>query len=342
MKRKSIVFTSPGIAELQENDLPKLTDKSVMVKTEYTVISSGTERANLMGMRNTDGAVKDDSNIPRFPRTLGYCGVGTVVDVGKAVKKVMSGDRVIIYFGQHTSYNVVPENKVIKITDPDIPMLSAAPTVICQISLGGVRMGKIEIGESVIVMGLGILVIYAVTLCRLNGAYPIIAADPNPERRQRALAMGADFVFDPTDPDFSDKVKEVTKGVGVKVAIEVSGAAIALEQVLECMARMGRVVLLGCTRNNDRYIYFYKIVHYKGVQILGAHTFVRPSTNSYKGYWTYTDDCNVILNLISGKRLSPELLIDEIHSPTAAPEVYERLANDKEFPVCVLFDWKQL
>ena len=69
MKRKIIVFTKPYTAECLEQDVPTVGENDVLVKTEYTVVRGGTERANLMGMANTGN---------HFPISLGYCGVGRV------------------------------------------------------------------------------------------------------------------------------------------------------------------------------------------------------------------------------------------------------------------------
>lgn len=84
MDRRTIVFTAPGIAQLQTERIPYLDAHSVLLKTEYTVISPGTERANLMGERNISGERRKVSE-PRFPKTVGYCGVGRVVQDRKSV-----------------------------------------------------------------------------------------------------------------------------------------------------------------------------------------------------------------------------------------------------------------
>ena len=68
----------------------------------------------------------------------------------------------------------------------------------------------------------------------------------------------------------------------------------------------------------------------------------RPKTESAPGLWTDRDDLTAILNLIKGKRLNFKDMISEIHSPTEAGPVYERLANDRNFPIGVLFDWRNI
>ena len=273
MKSKKIVFTEFHHAELLEVDVPEIKDNEVLVETEYTVISGGTERANIMGMPNAGGM--------KFPKAVGYCGIGRVLQTGPAVANIAVGDRVLIYHGKHMKYNVRPEAEVTKVEDDSIPSLEAALVIIASMGLGGVRKLELELGESAMVMGLGLLGIFALQFCRLSGAYPVIAADLNPARRELALQLGADYAFDPAAPDFVEQVKAVTGGKGVRGTVEVTGASLAMKQALECASWMGRIALLGCTRISDCPIDFYMQVHRPGVKLIGAHNFIRPKVESY-------------------------------------------------------------
>lgn len=341
MNTWQVAFTAPGVAALKQTTLPAPGADQVLVKTAYTMISAGTERANLMGMLNTNPNVPDDSVLPRFPKVLGYCGVGTVEAIGEKVTSVRVGDRVVIYFGTHSAHTLMPEEKVIRVDDDGASLLELAPTVIAQIAMSGVRMARMELGESVMIMGLGVLGMYAIQWCRLAGACPILVADPDPARRQRALALGADAALDPFAGDFAAQVHALTDG-GVNVGIEVSGAAIALEQMLDCTARMARVVLLGCTRVNDRCIDFYHKVHFRGITILGAHTVVRPKVDSQPGYWTYRDEIRAILRMVAGGRICLADNINEVHPASDAPAVFARLAENRDFPIGVVLDWRDM
>ncbi|MDD5603795.1 MAG: hypothetical protein PHG48_06965, partial [Eubacteriales bacterium] len=113
-------------------------------------------------------------------------------------------------------------------------------------------------------------------------------------------------------------------------------------QALDCMQKMGRVALLGCTRSSKFEIDYYGKVHGPGISLLGAHTMARPKTESSAGLWTDRDDLKAILNLIKGKRLNFKDMISAIYSPGEAGEVYTRLANDRNFPIGVLFDWERV
>jgi threonine dehydrogenase-like Zn-dependent dehydrogenase len=190
------------------------------------------------------------------------------------------------------------------------------------------------------VFGIGILGAFAIQICRIAGAFPVIAADLNADRRKLAIDLGADYAFNPGDDGFIQSVMDVTGGVGVKAIIEVTGQSVALNQALACVAPLGRISLLGCTRISDSPIDFYQQVHKPGVTIVGAHTHARPKLESYPHYWTERDDCIAIMNFMAHGRLDMAKIISEIHSPEDAPEVYRRLAENKDFPVGVVFDWK--
>lgn len=338
MKTKQIVFTAPCTVELLEAECLPPQANEVTVSLEYSAISSGTEKANLIGVRNAINLSEDAEAV--FPRTVGYSAAGIVTETGSAVKDVHVGDRVVVFWGKHKKNITINENNVFKIPN-EVPSAEAAMALIATFPLAAIRKTKLEIGESAIVMGLGILGIFAVQELKAAGAYPVIAIDPVEERREFALKVGADFALDPTETDFADEVKRMTNG-GANVCIEVTGVGAGLIQALDCMKRFGRVALLGCTRSSKFEIDYYGKVHGPGISLIGAHTMARPKAESSPGLWTDKDDLRTVLNLIKGKRLNFKDMICEIHSPQVAQTVYDRLVNDKKFPIGVLFDWRNL
>lgn len=338
LKIKQIVFTKVNTAEfldMGEFNVADLDNNSVVVKTEYSTISCGTERANVSGDKNV---APDTNNVPPFPRMLGYSSCGTVIAIGNEVDNVKVGDKVVVFWGKHKNYNVVNKNNVVKIP-AGVDMQDAALAFICSFSLAAIRKVKLEIGESCIVMGLGLLGQLAVKLAHLGGAYPIIACDMNEERRNLALKSGADYAFNPLDQDFLDKIKQITNG-GVNTAIEVTGVGAGLNEVLDCMAKFGRVALLGCTRSSDFTIDYYKKVHSPGITLVGAHTMARPDLQSSPNMWTHNDDISAVLKLCKGNRLVLKDIIKEVHDPKDCYSIYTRLVLDKNFPIGVQFRWE--
>ena len=333
-----IYFTSPCVAELCESELREVADNEVLVKLAVSTVSSGTERANLIGDKNVRSSTKA-ADVP-FPRISGYSSAGVVMQVGKQVRSVAVGDRVALSWSTHSKYVVIHESNVHKIPDDSISFSEAALWTIGTFPMAAIRKCGLEMGESAIVMGLGVLGLVGIKLLRAAGAAPIVAVDPVPEKRAYALKIGADYAFDPYDPDFAKKVREVTDG-GVNVALEITGIGAGLDGVLDCMAKFGRVALLGCTRDKEFTIDYYKKVHGPGISLIGAHTNARPKVESSRGMWTTHDDVMALQRLYRMGRLELSSLVEEMHSPEDVPEVYHRLATEKSFPL-VQFDWGRL
>jgi 2-desacetyl-2-hydroxyethyl bacteriochlorophyllide A dehydrogenase len=338
MDTKQIVFTQINTAKLLDKQLPAPAPHQVMVETAVSTISCGTERANITGDPNVSA---EAASSVVFPRYSGYNSAGTVIAVGESVKGIKVGDRVVVFWGLHQGINLVSQDNVVKIEDDSIGFETAAMSFIASFPMAAIRKTRLEMGESAMVMGLGILGMIAVKLLRLAGAVPIVAVDPNPKRREIALQNGADYVFDPFAENFTEQVKAVTNG-GVKVAIEVTGVGAGFNEALDCMAKFGRVALLGCTRNSDFTVDYYKKIHGPGITVIGAHTIARPSVESHPGWFTHKDDIAAVLRLCAGGRLTLENIIAETHAPTDCEQVYERLVFDRDFPIVVQFDWRKL
>lgn len=338
MKAKQIVFTDVNRAELLDVNIPEVKAGQVLVKTAVSTISSGTERANITGDPNVNA---NGASGVSFPRSSGYNSAGEVVAVGDGVTSVKVGDRVAVYWGKHKSYNLINEENAVKIPDSAISYETAAMSFIASFPMAAIRKTRLEMGESAMVMGLGVLGMIAVKLLRLAGAVPIIAVDPNPERRKMALGCGADYALSPFDEDFAQRVKEITGG-GVNVAIEVTGVGAGFNEALDCMAKFGRVALLGCTRNSDFTVDYYKKIHAPGITVIGAHTIARPECESHPGWFTHRDDISAVLKLTAGGRLTLTDIVGETHSPEDCGKIYERLVFDKNYPVAVQFDWRRL
>lgn len=107
--------------------------------------------------------------------------------------------------------------------------------------------GRAEPGRPAGVWGVGGLGAHAVQLLRLLGAAPILAVDPLESARARGVAFGADFALDPADPDFGERVLAATDGNGLDVAYDMAGVGAVRKQALKCLARGGRLVLVGLT-----------------------------------------------------------------------------------------------
>lgn len=180
-----------GSTILEEVPVPQVKSGYVLIQTTRTLVSLGTERMLVeFGKANTiDKArqqpdkvkqvldkIKTDGLQPTLeavfnklgqPLPLGYCNVGRVVAVGKGVAEFKVGDRVASN-GNHAEFVCVPKNLVAKVPD-DITDEEAAFTVIGSIGLQGIRLLNPQLGETVVVVGLGLIGLVAAQLLRANG-----------------------------------------------------------------------------------------------------------------------------------------------------------------------------
>ena len=333
MKSHVITFTAKETAEFLEEEFDAdLHGDEILVKNDYDLISAGTELANYRELPNTI------TGNHGFPHTAGYSASGHVVAVGPDAKLVAVGDRVVVNWGKHRGCFRRPETEVVKIPD-GVDMKCAAYAHLASFPMLAVRRLRIEMGEAVMVAGLGLLGQFAVQFARLSGAYPVLACDYSPERRELAKRLGADLVFDPREADFIGQVKTAAGGKGPAAVVEVTGFISALQQSLEYVAPNGRIALLGCTRISDRYIDFYKYVHRRGVQLIGAHTMTRPKFESRPGEWTEHDDYTAFLNFLKAGRIQVAPLIGKVVPASDAAKIYRELADAKNPPLGVLLDW---
>ena len=306
MKRYSIAFTAPGRVELESCELtePELKRDEVFLETECTLVSPGTERACLLGL--TDG---------EFPKYLGYSAVARAHLVKQA-------------------------RDLVRIEDDALPAHVAVFAVIASMGLQGVRKARPEFGESLAVMGLGLLGLFAVRCAYLDGLFPVIALDFNERRRKLALEFGADAVFSPDEPELLERIRHLTRGNGVDVVVEVTGNPEALNEALDFTAPYGRITLTGCSRTPTHEIDFYHKVHRPGISIIGAHNMARPLHDNRPGYWTMREDMALLLRLFSAGRIRTESLVDKVASPADAPLIFERIARGDPELLGVIFDWK--
>ena len=155
------------------------------------------------------------------PLPLGYCNVGKVIAVGKGVTEFQVGDRVASN-GNHAEVVCVPKNLVAKIPD-EVTDEQAAFTVIGSIGLEGVRLLKPELGETIVVVGLGLIGLIVAQLLRANGCRVV-----GVEFDQAKLDLAQKWGVIPVNPAKGDDqvkvVEELTNGVGADGVIITASA----------------------------------------------------------------------------------------------------------------------
>ena len=266
---------------LEEVPSPQVKSGSVLIKTSRSLVSLGTERmlvefgkANLIEkarqqpdkVKQVLDKIKTDGLQPTLeavfnklgqPLPLGYCNVGTVVAIGKGVTELKVGDRVASN-GQHAEFVCVPKNLVAKVPD-NVSDEEAAFTVIGSIGLQGIRLLNPQLGETVVVTGLGLIGLIAAQLLKANGC-KVIGIDFDEEKIQLARAKGIVAINPAKGTDPVKFVMEETDQIGADAVLITASAKTndVIHQAAEMSRKRGRIVLVGVIGLDIRRDDFYK------------------------------------------------------------------------------------
>jgi len=257
-----------GTTELVGVPEPGLKPGHVLIETSRSLVSAGTERmmvefghANLIqkARQQPDKVkmvlhkVRSDGLMPTInavrnkleqPLPLGYCNVGSVIGVGNGVTEFQVGDRVASN-GPHAEIVCVPKNLCAKIPD-GVTDEQAAFTVIGAVGLQGVRLLKPAFGETVVVIGLGLIGLIAVQILKANGCR-VIGFDYDQIKVDIADKLGIIAVNPAGGTDQVRFVEEQTGGIGADAVLITASAK--GNEIISQSARMsrkrGRIVLVG-------------------------------------------------------------------------------------------------
>ena len=325
-----IVWPSKGVVELESFDVGEPKETQVLVETENTLISPGTELAFLNALPNTSAA---------YPQHPGYNNVGRIRAVGAGVNWLEVGDRVVSP-SPHASHILTGTNRVLKVPAGVEPTIAVYFNM-AAIALGAVRKARIELGEVVLVLGQGLIGNLAMQLCRLSGGLPVIAVDLIDERLTLSQRCGADVCINPGSVELQARLSETLGRERVDVVFDATGAPQAVADCARLADYRGRVILLASTRGVSDGVNFYADVHRDGITIIGAHNRVRPMTESTPGYWTDQDDWSVVLQLMAADRLVIEPLTTDLLKYHDAALGYELLSTAKGEHLGVILDWRE-
>lgn len=316
-----------GVVFLKEEILEEPLDTQVQVEIKASVVSPGTERAFILTLENTDH---------NYPRVLGYSAAGVVVKTGKSVTEFKPGDRVAGIM-PHTNIHNVEMKNLVHIPD-NVSYEQAAFIRIGVISMQAVRKARLELGEGTLILGLGLIGQMAMQIAKANGASPVIGLDIVESKRRLAQELGCTHVFDSRQEGLEALVGKCNGGKMPQVVIESTGFPEPIEQAIGLAEKYGRVIILGSTRGSTE-INFYRDVHKKGIQIIGAHISCNPSEVSYPGYWTFRDNGDCFLRLLSESRLVTDKLVSQIENYKNYKEIYANVLNSKEDYITSIIQW---
>ncbi len=270
-----------GTTRVEDVPCPAVKPGHLLVRSTRTLISSGTERMlvefgkagwiqkaiqqpdkvrMVWEKSRTDGIVPTIVSVRNKlgqPLPLGYCNVGVVEQVGPGVSGFSVGDRVASN-GRHAELVCVPAILAAKVPE-SVSDDDAAFTVLSSIALQGIRLARPTLGETVAVIGLGLIGLVAVQLLRANGC-KVLGLDLDESRVEMARKFGAEAINVANDQDPVAWAESLTAGRGVDAVLVT--AATDSDEPVRTAARMsrkrGRIVLVGVAGLNLSRADFYE------------------------------------------------------------------------------------
>lgn len=336
MKSKNIVFTQAKKVELWEEDVPAPKENEVLCRTDYSLISIGTETTCLNGVFDEGTNWKEWVQYPFYP---GYSNVATVIEVGSAVKDYQVGDRVFSAM-THNQYFTANSGLLIRVPD-DVSSVDATWLALLRVTQNIVRKCQVQMGDTVVIVGQGQVGQLVTQFVRNCGAMNIIAIDPIADRLKMSKQSGATHVFSCSAKDAVEDIKKITNGKMADIVIDSTGHPKVLAQVCELARCYGKIGLVGdCSCPSQQAI--GPGVVSNSLSILGMHsTMTAPIDNAFYP-WTERFINEISLGYLEQKRLEVSHLVTHTCSPENATEIFEGLLNNRAAYMGVVFDWSLL
>lgn len=360
-----------GETILEDIPAPLIRYGSVLIRTSRSLVSLGTERmlvefgkSNLISkarqqpdkVKQVLDKIKTDGLLPTMeavfnkleqPLPLGYCNVGTVIAVGEGVADFKVGDRVASN-GHHAEYVCIPQNLAVHIPE-NVSDDEATFTVIGSIGLQGLRLANPTMGETFVVIGLGLIGLLTAQLLKANGCN-VIGVDFDETKLSLANEFGITS-FNPREGDVVKFVASCTNNLGADGVIITASAKgnDIISQTAKMSRKRGRIILVGvigldlsrsdfyekeltfqvsCSYGPGRYDENYE---QKGIDY--PLPFVR---------WTEKRNFETVLQAISNSTINVKKLVTELVPLTDFHKIYNNISSSKSIASILTYSTERL
>ena len=362
-----------GQIEIVEIDLPEINSNEVLIENIYSLISSGTEKSiislskkNILqkaierkdltkrvlekikseGLISTINLVKNKLDIP-IP--LGYTCVGKIVKVGHNIKNFSENDYVVTFGDEtahHAEYVKSVEQNIVRVNiDDDLKSLTFS--MIGAIALHAIRKSKINNGEVVLVIGLGLI---GILMCQILQAYgySVVGYDIDVNKIKKAKQIGINNITSDLDTlkNLNNYHSQSSGFDGTFICSANSSEPFSL--AVEHTRYNGKIVLVGTGNIEfDRNEMWRKEIEFLVSKAAGFGNRWDSSKNFFNEpdkhiiRWTQKRNVEEIIRLIVQKKISCKELISEEHSIKDAIQAYQNLINNKEL-ITIIFNYPKV
>ena len=340
VRRLAVVFEAPRRVSVLEEDVGGPAANEVLVRTEVSGVSAGTELLIYRGEAPAELAAHE--TLPALPASLGfplrygYAAVGEVIETGAGVDRAWLGRRIVAFQPHHSRFNAavaelhpVPEG----IAPEDAAFL---PNMETAVNL--VMDGRPVIGERVAVLGQGVVGLLTTALLAAFPLDRLVTADRYPRRREASRGLGAGASLDPGEPEFAERLAGALRdggtGGGADLVYELSGDPAALDPALASAGFGGRVVIGSWYGTRRASLDLGGRFHRSRIRLITSQ--VSTLAPEWSARWSKARRLEVAWERI--RRLRPSHLVTH-HLPLAeAPAAYELLDRRPEEAIQVILD----
>jgi threonine dehydrogenase-like Zn-dependent dehydrogenase len=263
------IVAEDGQPKVIDFDPPECMPGKVLVKTQVSTVSAGTESAVIARSAENGAVDVEYPGKPPYERpairqwmayspeptppipgrfSLGYSLAGRVIEVGSDVPDISVGDLVACAGSQdaHHAEIVAVSRSLVTPVPAGVQPRSAAFVTLGGVATEAIRRTDCRFGECVAILGLGLLGLIAAQVASVAGL-TVIGLEPSPQRRDRAQSLGVEHVLDPVNADVRDLILSITQGFGTDAAVLtlVSDSSEPLNEAMRLTRRGGRVVGVG-------------------------------------------------------------------------------------------------
>ncbi len=361
-----------GKMELSEVPVPAIAKGKVLVRNHYSVISAGTEggkvstaRKGYVGMAKEKPAqvkqvidtLKSEGFASTYRRVmnkldalspLGYSAAGVVMEVGEGVTRLRVGDRVAMggEGAAHAEVGSVTENLTVKVPD-DVDLRYAAYSTVASIAMQGVRQAGLSLGESCVVIGLGLLGQLTVQMLKAAGV-KVAGIDIDPAVVELSLRSGADLAFTRGSGEEEKAIIDFAGGYGVDAVIITAGTSSLdpVELAGKLCRRKGKVVIVGAVPTGfSRENYYKKELELRMATSYGPGRYDPEYEEKGLDYpiayvrWTENRNMGAFLQLLSDGSLDLSFLTTHEFKFANASEAYEMILQHSEQHVGIVLKY---
>ena len=340
MKIREVVVTGQNQVELQTNefDASIQSPNEILIDTEYTFISSGTELANYTGR---EPKVFQKGAWCAYPWRSGYANVGVVRDVGANVTRAAHGDRVFTY-GRHASIIRYTQDRLIVPISDSIDSGVVAASRMAGVAMTSIIVSEIDTNAGVIVFGLGLVGNLAAQMFQIRGCR-VVGVDPVAERRKLAERCGIEHTIGGDAEEVQAQIQELTNGELGNITVDAVGHSSVVMQALRATASHGQLVILGSPRVSvtGDLTELLSDTHLRWITIRGALEWCVPMYPDTGNRVSQFSKQQTIFDWIARGELDVESLISHRLKPKQIKQAYDGLLNEPDVWTGVVLDWDE-